>query len=59
MQGAMMSYNSKIDEGKRLYMKGVIEMYPDKNFYPNANSTMRLSYGTVGDYEPRDGERGS
>ncbi len=57
MRVAMMSYNSKIDEGKRLYMKGRIEMYPDKDFYPNANSTMRLTYGTVGDYEPRDAVR--
>ncbi len=54
MRGAMMSYNTKIDEGKRLYLKGMIEMYPGKNFYPNANSTMRLTYGIVGDYEPRD-----
>jgi hypothetical protein len=57
MRGAMMSYSSKIDEGKRLYMKGRIEMHPDKDFYPNANSTMRLTYGTVGDYEPRDAVR--
>jgi len=57
MRGAMKSYNSKIDEGKRLYMQGMIEMYPEKNFYPNANSTMRLTYGTVGDYEPRDAVR--
>jgi hypothetical protein len=54
MRGAMMSYNDKIDEGKRLYMKGRIEMYPDRNFYPDANSTIRLTYGTVGDYQPRD-----
>ena len=26
----------------------------DKNFYPDANSSMRLTYGTVGDYIPRD-----
>jgi hypothetical protein len=57
MRGAMMSYSTKIEEGKRLYMKGRIEMYPDKDFYPNANSTMRLTYGSVGDYEPRDAVR--
>jgi hypothetical protein len=27
---------------------------PDKKFYPNANSTMRLTYGSVGDYKPGD-----
>lgn len=54
MRGAMMAYSEKIQEGSRLYIKGLIEMYPERDFYPDANSTMRLTYGTVGDYEPRD-----
>ena len=29
-------------------------MQTDRKFYPNANSTMRLTYGTVGDYVPGD-----
>ena len=29
-------------------------MYPDKDFYSDANSTMRMNYGKVGDYFPRD-----
>jgi hypothetical protein len=33
----------------------LMEMQQDKNFYPDANSTMRLTYGQVLDYEPRDG----
>ena len=41
--------------GRRLFVAGLMEMYKDKNFYPDANSTMRLTYGTVGDYVPRDG----
>ena len=32
-----------------------MEMAPEKTQYPDANSTMRLSYGTVQDYDPRDG----
>jgi len=43
--------------GSRLYLKGLIEMYPEKDFYSDANSTIRLNYGTVGDYRPRDGVR--
>jgi hypothetical protein len=31
-----------------------MEMNPDRKFYPDANSTMRLSYGTVQNYEPGD-----
>jgi hypothetical protein len=40
--------------GYRLYTAGLMEMYPDKAFYPNANSTMRVTYGQVGDYSPGD-----
>lgn len=42
------------DKGNRLFVKGLREMMPEKKFYPNANSTMRLTFGTVGSYEPRD-----
>lgn len=42
------------DRASRLYMKGRIEMNKDKIFYPDANFTMRLTYGTVGDYSPAD-----
>jgi hypothetical protein len=41
--------------GERLFVEGLMEMNPDKNFYPDANSTMRLTYGQVKDYSPRDG----
>ncbi|MBT6013334.1 MAG: S46 family peptidase [Flavobacteriales bacterium] len=43
---------SKLDEGNRLFVAGLREMNPDKKYYPNANSTMRVTYGNVGDYEP-------
>ncbi|MBX2946100.1 MAG: S46 family peptidase [Cyclobacteriaceae bacterium] len=38
----------------RLYLKGVREMNPGKIMYPDANFTMRLSYGSVKSYRPRD-----
>jgi hypothetical protein len=41
--------------GERLFLAGLMEMQADKVFYPDANSTMRLTYGQVLDYEPRDG----
>lgn len=40
--------------GRRLFVQGLMEMHEDKNFYPDANSTMRLTYGTISDYIPRD-----
>ncbi len=43
-----------LEEGERLFSAGLREMMPEKKFYPNANSTMRLTYGNVGDYAPAD-----
>lgn len=36
------------------YIKGLMEKNKDKMFYPDANSTMRFTYGTVGGYSPKD-----
>lgn len=38
----------------RIYMKGILEMNKGKALYPDANFTMRLSYGNVKSYRPRD-----
>lgn len=43
-----------IKRGYRLFTEGLFEMDPDMSYYPNANSTMRLTYGKVGSYYPRD-----
>jgi hypothetical protein len=48
------SASEKAGKGERLYIAGLREMSPDKTFYPDANSTMRLSYGQVLDYYPED-----
>ena len=44
----------KYDRGYRLFVDGVRKMKPNVNFAPDANSTMRLTYGKVGDYYPAD-----
>ncbi len=36
------------------YIKGLMEMNADKKFYPDANSTLRLTYGQVQSYSPKD-----
>ncbi|MCS6906165.1 MAG: S46 family peptidase [Bacteroidia bacterium] len=38
----------------RLYIEGLRKMHSNKLFYPDANSTMRLTYGKVLDYKPMD-----
>jgi len=47
-------YNEEIQELMRTYMAALIEVFPDMRFYPDANSTMRVSYGQVEPYEPKD-----
>lgn len=42
------------NKGERLYMKGLMEMQTERNFYPDANFTMRLTYGTVEPYKGAD-----
>jgi hypothetical protein len=44
-----------LDRGYRILMEGLLDMDSDNDFYPNANSTMRLTYGNISGYEPRDG----
>jgi hypothetical protein len=44
----------KINRANRLFVEGLRLMLPDKKFYPNANSTMRMSYGKILDYFPAD-----
>ena len=46
------SVREDLSKGNRLFIAGLREMNPDKNYYPNANSTMRATYGNVGDYIP-------
>jgi hypothetical protein len=43
-------------ENGRLYLKGIMEMDPvkAKKMYPDATSTMRVSFGNVKSYRPRD-----
>ncbi len=45
---------TKNNEWGRLYLKGVREMDPKKIMYPDATFTMRVSYGKVASYKPRD-----
>ncbi|MEO6070179.1 MAG: S46 family peptidase, partial [Chitinophagaceae bacterium] len=45
---------TKNNEWGRLYLKGVMEQNPGKIMYPDATFTMRVSYGKVASYNPRD-----
>ncbi len=43
-----------LDSLMRIYMKAQIEMQPMKKFYPDANFTLRVTYGNVMGYQPND-----
>lgn len=47
-------FDAALATGKRLWIAALMEMAPEKTLYPDANSTMRLSYGTIRDYDPKD-----
>ena len=48
------TFSSDIDKGNRLFEAGLQQMLTDNTFYPDANFTMRMSYGKVDDYMARD-----
>ncbi len=48
-------YYTRLDSLNRLYMKAQMEFETGKHFYPDANFTMRVAYGQVKGFEPRDG----
>ena len=50
-------YNEADDNIQRLmrtYIKGMMEQYPDSNFFPDANLTLRVTYGHVEGFRPKD-----
>ena len=50
-------YNTADDNIQRLmrtYIKGMMEQYPDSNFFPDANLTLRVTYGHVEGFKPKD-----
>ena len=50
--------NDKINNMQRVFMRGQMEYHaevnPDKMMYPDANFTLRVTYGKVGGFSPRD-----
>lgn len=46
--------SDRIENDMRTYVRGMMEIYPEKTYWPDANSTLRLSYGKVEGSAPRD-----
>ena len=47
--------NLKNTATQRTYMKAILELFPNKRIFPDANSTLRITYGKVKGYQPNDG----
>ncbi len=49
------SINDKLMPLQKDYVAAQMAAYPDRRFWPDANSTLRVAYGQVKPYAPRDG----
>ncbi len=47
-------YSDELSKGKRLFLDGLRKLDTGKKYYPDANSTIRMTYGTVEDYDAAD-----
>lgn len=54
IQGKMNEMQAAINKLQREYMKAQMEVMKEKKFYPDANSTLRITYGKVKPYDARD-----
>ncbi|WP_294596946.1 S46 family peptidase [uncultured Rikenella sp.] len=55
IEPAYAALNKQIDREYRTYMRGMMEMRRGEHeFYPDANSTLRIAYGKVDGYRPAD-----
>lgn len=46
--------NSEINALQTQYMQALMEVMPEERYFPDANSTLRVTYGKVNGYAPRD-----
>jgi hypothetical protein len=47
-------YSNAANDLQRQYMAAQLEVFSEKRFFPDANSTMRVTYGKVDGYYPKD-----
>ena len=54
VQAKLVEVNNSINKLQRSYMQAQMEVFKEKKFYPDANSTLRVTYGKAKGYTPRD-----
>ncbi len=50
-------YDNKVDSLYRIYVDGIMKKDSNKEFYPDANLTLRVAYGNIKTYSPKDAVR--
>lgn len=55
VQSKLNEYQARVNKLQRTYTKAQMEVMKEKKFYPDANSTLRVTYGQVKGYYPKDG----
>lgn len=55
---AMKAETDAYNRAHKVWVAGMLDLrrYEGKAIYPDANSTLRLTYGKIGSYEPKDGK---
>jgi len=54
VQGKLNEIQTRINKLQRTYMQAQMDIFREKKFYPDANGTLRVTYGNVKGYEARD-----
>ncbi len=57
VQGKLNEIQSRINKLQRIYMQAQMDVMKERKFYPDANSTLRVTYGNVKGYNARDAVR--
>lgn len=57
VQSQLTELQNRINQLQRTYMQAQMDVFKEKAFYPDANSTLRVTYGNVKGYEARDAAR--
>jgi Peptidase S46 len=55
VQKDLTGVQNRITVAQRTYMQAQMEVFKEKTFFPDANSTMRVTFGKVQGYKPKDG----
>lgn len=55
LQQALREFDQPVDDGRRTYVAGVLAQHGEDALWPDANSTIRFTFGQVGGYSPVDG----